>query len=187
MGEIIELFFTNREEWRVWLEEYGTEYSAIDLVYAKKSSGIPSLIYKEALEEALCFGWIDSTVRSIDNLYYKQRFTPRKSISVWSKFNKNLVSRLIQEKRMHKNGYQSIDIAKKNGSWDILTDCYEHRIPEDLRALWNADLEAVFHRQNDRQKTQYLWLIKQKKRPESRAKAIQQVINSLKEKMINKI
>ncbi|MGL5255126.1 MAG: YdeI/OmpD-associated family protein [Brevinema sp.] len=184
-----EITASSRAEWRHWLANNGKLAKRIFLIYYKKDSGIPSIRYREAVEEALCFGWIDSTVKKIDEKSYKQLFTPRKSTSTWSKINKELVSMLEEQGLMTDSGRFCIEIAKKNGSWDILNDCDNLIIPSDLQAHLTPDLEKIFQNLSPSKKRQYLWEIKQKKRTESRQKAIQKVCNSLrlKEKNVDKI
>ena len=122
----------SQQEWRQWLQENHLSKSSIWLVYFKIGSGVPSLSWSDAVDEALCFGWIDSTARAMDKDRYMQFFCKRKPKSVWSKINKTKVKRLIEENLMTDSGYASIEIAKQNGSWSILDDIEELIIPQDL-------------------------------------------------------
>lgn len=110
--------FKDRKIWRKWLEENHLSEKGIWLIYYKKHTGKKTVIYNEAVEEALCFGWIDTTVRRIDEEQYCQKFTPRNDKSVWSDLNKERVNKLIKNKSMTKYGLKKVQIAKKNGMWD---------------------------------------------------------------------
>jgi uncharacterized protein YdeI (YjbR/CyaY-like superfamily) len=104
----------------------------------KKAAGKPSIVWSEAVDEALCFGWIDSTARSIDDLSYKQYFAPRKPRSNWSKINKEKVERLIAEGRMTPAGLAAVEEAKRNGSWTNLDAVEAMEMPPDLLAALEA-------------------------------------------------
>ena len=123
---------TSQQDWRQWLEENHRLKQSVWLIYYKKKSNMPTISWSEAVDQALCFGWIDSTAKPIDEEKYKQFFTKRKPKSVWSKVNKQKVQRLIDHGLMTQAGYESIEIAKQNGSWTILDDVEELTIPEDL-------------------------------------------------------
>jgi len=122
----------SRGDWRAWLIENHSSTSSVWLVYYKKKSDVASVSYNDAVDEALCFGWIDSTKRSVDHETFMQFFCKRKAVSVWSKINKGKIQRLIDEGRMTTAGFESIKIAKQNGSWTILDDVEELKVPEDL-------------------------------------------------------
>lgn len=117
-----ELRVTSPEAWRRWLADHHAEADGVWLVYAKKGTGEPTITYEESVLEALCFGWIDGLVRSIDDSYYKRRFTPRNPKSLWSPSNRRRVARLQNEGRMTPAGQALIDAAKENGWWDRPTD-----------------------------------------------------------------
>jgi uncharacterized protein YdeI (YjbR/CyaY-like superfamily) len=102
------LYVANRDDWRSWLQANHAIASEVWLIYFKKHTGQPSIPYDVAVEEALCFGWIDSTVRTIDDKRYMQRFTPRKDKSNWSELNKSRVRRLVAERRMTEAGLAKI-------------------------------------------------------------------------------
>lgn len=123
---------SNRQEWRQWLQENHQSKQFVWLVYYKKKTNIPSITWSEAVDEALCFGWIDSTAKPLDEEKYMQFITRRKPKSVWSKINKDKVQRLIDEDLMMPAGHASIDIAKKNGYWSILDEVEALIIPPDL-------------------------------------------------------
>jgi uncharacterized protein YdeI (YjbR/CyaY-like superfamily) len=123
---------TSRQDWRQWLKENHRLKQSVYLVYHKKKSNIPSVIYTDAVDEALCFGWIDSTRKSLEDDQFMQFFCKRKPNSVWSKVNKGKVQRLHDEGLMTEAGYSCIETAKQNGSWEILDDVEELIIPKDL-------------------------------------------------------
>lgn len=114
--------FKDRAAWRAWLEKNHDTKKELWLAYYKKNSGKSSVTYEEALQEALCFGWIDSTVNRLDEERFVQRWTPRKPQSVWSTSNKARIRKLIAAGRMAAPGLAKIKLAKKNGSWNKLND-----------------------------------------------------------------
>lgn len=123
----------DRADWRKWLELNHAKKAAVWLIFNKKKSPDYNLSWSESVDEALCFGWIDSTKRPIDDDKYKQCFSKRKAKSNWSKINKDKVKTLIDHDLMQDAGYKSIEIAKENGSWTILDDVEALVIPEDLK------------------------------------------------------
>ena len=123
----------SRIDWRKWLEKNHQSEQSVWLVYYKASTKIASLSWSDAVDEALCFGWIDSTKKTIDQERYMQYFSRRKPNSNWSKINKEKVAKLIQNNLMTKSGFDSIETAKQNGSWTILDEVEALVIPEDLR------------------------------------------------------
>lgn len=123
----------SRTDWRKWLEENHQSKQSVWLVYFRVSTKITSLRWSEAVDEALCFGWIDSTKKTIDEERYMQYFSKRKPNSIWSKINKDKVDYLILNNLMQEAGYKAIEIAKRNGSWSILDEVEALVIPEDLK------------------------------------------------------
>ncbi len=129
----IEIFYPpNLSAWRNWLEKNHQSKQAVWLVYYNKKSGIASISWSEAVDVALCFGWIDSKRISIDKESSHQFFSKRKPKSTWSKINKDKIERLIEQGLMTEAGLLSIEIAKQNGSWIILDEAENLNIPEDL-------------------------------------------------------
>lgn len=122
----------SQAQWREWLEINHAQESSIWLIYYKKSSGKPSIPYSAAVDEALCFGWIDSKVKSIDHEKYMQFFCVRKPNSVWSKVNKEKIAILTEKGLMTKAGLDVIEVAKANGSWHILDQVEALIIPDEL-------------------------------------------------------
>lgn len=133
MNNVEEYCPKDNEDWRKWLELNHKKKDAVWLILYRKKSSKYNLSWSESVDQALCFGWIDSTKKTIDDDCYKQYFTKRKAKSNWSKVNKNKVKNLIDQGLMQEEGYKSIEIAKENGSWTILDRVEELVIPEDLK------------------------------------------------------
>jgi len=129
----------DRQQWREWLEKNHDTSRGIWLIYYKVKSGKPSIQYSEAVKEALCFGWIDSKVRSLDAESYMQIFTPRKPKSVWSKLNKQYIEELIKQNLMTAAGFKKIETAKQDGSWTTLDASEALIIPADLQQALEAN------------------------------------------------
>ena len=127
-----QMYAANRAAWRAWLEANHDTVKRIRLIYHKAGSGKPSVSSDEAVEEALCFGWIDSRVNSIDDERYMQLYTPRKPGSIWSRLNKQRIDRAIAKGRMTPAGQAKIDTAKADGSWTILDQVDSMEVPQDL-------------------------------------------------------
>jgi uncharacterized protein YdeI (YjbR/CyaY-like superfamily) len=118
MKELDHIYFNNRESFRSWLEKNFDKSSGIWMIFYKKNVNINCIKYNEALEESLCFGWIDSIIKKIDNEKYARKFTPRTNISKWSELNKKIVTELMQKGRMTEEGLKKIDIYLKTGMVD---------------------------------------------------------------------
>ena len=133
----------DRAAWRKWLSENHDSSPGIWLVYYKKGSGKTRVNYDEAVEEALCFGWIDSTLNPIDELCYMQLYTPRKPKSGWSKLNKDRVEKLIGSGLMTPAGMAKIEIAQQNGMWSKLDHVEAFTIPADLSVAFENNPQAL--------------------------------------------
>lgn len=168
----------SRAEWRQWLAEHHATATDIWLVYFKKGSGQPTVKYAEAVEEALCFGWIDSVVNAIDAERFKQLFTPRKTRSPWSKLNKQRVERLIEQGLMTPAGLAKIEAARLDGSWSALDSVEALQVPNDLQSALsvNPTADANFHAFSPSTKKQLLWWVESAKRPETRVKRIAEIV-----------
>lgn len=136
--DLHEVWAPDRETWRAWLAEHHGTQTGVWLHFFKKGSGKPSIDWSAAVDEALCFGWIDSIVRRIDDTSHKQYFSPRKPKGNWSKINKEKVERLIAEGRMMPAGLAAIERAKANGSWETLDTVEAMEVPADLLAALDA-------------------------------------------------
>ncbi len=168
---------TSLSDWRQWLEENHQSKQSIWLVQFKKEANKPTLNWSESVDVALCFGWIDSTRRSIDKESYMQFFCKRKPTSVWSKINKEKVERFIKEGLMTQAGLNSIEIAKQNGSWTILDTVEELEIPKDLEKEFKTkkDSKEFFLSLSKSLRKSVLQWIVLAKRPETRQKRISEV------------
>ncbi len=170
----------DRQEWREWLEKNYRTSLGVWLIYYKIKSGKPSVQYSEAVKEALCFGWIDSKVKSLDEERYKQIFTPRKPKSVWSKLNKQYIEELIEQGLMTEAGLGKIETAKQDGSWTTLDAIEELIVPADLKQALEANETAsrYFEAFSSSSKKNILFWVESAKRPETRLKRIEQTISS---------
>lgn len=133
MKDVEEYCPDDQQDWRKWLELNHKDKEAVWLIFFRKKSPNYNLSWSEAVDDALCFGWIDSTKRTIDNERYKQYFTKRKAKSNWSRINKDKVKTLIDQGLMAEAGYKSIEVAKENGSWTFLDGVEALVVPEDLK------------------------------------------------------
>ena len=171
---------TSQSEWRAWLAQNHQQEDFVWLVYYRAATGKASISWSVAVDEALCFGWIDSTKRKIDEERYMQYFTKRKPRSTWSKINKEKVQQLIDSGLMTEAGYRSIEMAKENGSWSILDEVEALIVPEDLdKALRSqpAALDFFNSQSKSRKKIMLHWVVFAK-RPETRKKRISEIVRS---------
>jgi uncharacterized protein YdeI (YjbR/CyaY-like superfamily) len=165
------------EDWRKWLEKNHIKEDAVWFVYYKKISKRPTVKYTDAVDIALCFGWIDSKQLPIDYEKYKQFFCKRKPKSVWSRVNKEKVERLIAEGKMTKAGFESIYIAKQNGSWIILDDAENLIIPPQLDKEFKKyeNAKANFESLSRSDKRNILQWLTLAKRPETIKNRIEEI------------
>ncbi|MDZ7962825.1 MAG: YdeI/OmpD-associated family protein [Aulosira sp. DedQUE10] len=179
-NNLVTVYAENRQEWREWLQNNHHSSIGVWLIYYKVKSGKPSVKYSEAVKEALCFGWIDSKVKTIDAERYMQIFTPRKPKSVWSKLNKQYIEELIAQNLMTEAGLKKIEIAKQNGFWISLDAIEALIIPADLKLALSANESAnkYFEALSNSSKKNILSWIESAKRPETRLKRIEQIIIS---------
>lgn len=181
MDEALRLFKTRRA-WRTWLARNHDRSKGIWLAYYKKRSGKRSVTYEQALQEALCFGWIDSTVGRIDEERYKQRYTPRNDRSVWSASNKARVERLIVDGLMAPPGLAKVEAAKRNGSWESLNDVDRigrgADVPGDLLEALSAEPRAreAFEKRPPSEKKLWGYWVLSAKRPETRARRVAETV-----------
>ncbi len=180
MQEIESFYPSSQEEWRNWLIENHLSKESIWLVYFKKKSGKPSISWSQAVDEALCFGWIDSKAKPIDDEKYCQFFTKRKPKSVWSKINKQKIERFIEQNLISEAGYKSIELAKQNGSWTILDEVEELIIPNDLEIEFekkpgSKDFFLTLSKSVKKSILQWLVMAKQES---TRNKRIEEIVDS---------
>lgn len=173
-----QFYARDRQEWRKWLEQNHARSRGIALILHKKHSREPGVSYTEAVEEALCFGWIDSRTHSLDADRFLQVFTPRKPGSVWSRSNQRRVQALIAEGRMAPAGLAVVEAARQSGAWNRLDPVEALVIPPDLKKALAADKLAGKHFRafSDSSKKMILWWIASAKRPATRIKRIQETV-----------
>jgi len=178
-----ELVFADVAEWRAWLEGNHSSSDGIWLVLAKKGTVKPtSLTYAQALEEALCFGWIDGQARSADDATYSQGFTPRRKRSPWSKRNTGIAERLVAEGKMHQSGIAEMERAKSDGRWEAAyAGPAAIEVPVELTAALAASpkARAKFETLNSQNRYAILYRIAMAKRTETRAKRIEHFVAML--------
>lgn len=177
-----------RKVWRQWLEKNHTSSPGIWMIYYKKETGKRRFGYDEAVEEALCFGWIDSLPRKLDAERSMLKFTPRKPKSVWSRLNKTRIEKLVKNGLMTPAGMAKIEQAKKDGSWDTLTPSDTHTdgnsMPADLLKAFSKNLPGGqgkkalenFKAFSPSYRKQFLSWIDSAKRPETKAQRICQTV-----------
>ena len=178
MTTLPELYFETANEWRSWLENNHKKSNGVYLIFYKVESVKLSMRWEEAVKVALCFGWIDSTVKRIDHERRRQYFCTRKPKSVWSKVNKSYIKQLIIENKIHQSGLDTIEAAKQNGSWTALDDVENLIIPEDLNAAFNKYPQAFKNYQNFARgyRKSYLYWLNHAKKEVTRQKRIETII-----------
>ncbi|WP_405082963.1 YdeI family protein [Paenibacillus chitinolyticus] len=180
--ELPVLCFENQEAFEIWLESNHEASPGILLQIAKKNARLVTVSYQEALESALCYGWIDSQKKAFDDQSWIQRFTPRGARSIWSKVNKDKAEQLIADERMKPGGFKAIEDAKRSGQWD---KAYEPQssgaVPEDFAARLelNARAKAFYDTLNKQNKFAIHFRIQNVKKQETREKHILQFIEML--------
>lgn len=173
------LYFVNRDQWRTWLEQNFEISTEVWLVYYKKHTKKPTIDYDEAVQEALCFGWIDGKVKRIDEERYMQRYTPRKLNSKWSLSNKKRVEKLIKENKMTNHGLSHVEAAKEDGRWDIAYSTKKmYPIPENLEKALKKDEVAWKNFNNFSKSSQlmYIGYIMDAKQEDTKIRRIKKVV-----------
>ncbi|MGJ7439986.1 YdeI/OmpD-associated family protein [Aquipuribacter sp. MA13-6] len=178
-----ELVVPDVEAWRAWLAEHVHEQTGVWLVLAKKGTTTPtSLTYAQALQEALCQGWIDGQAKSIDDAVYRQRFTPRRARSLWSRRNVGYVADLVAAGRMQPNGLAEVERAKADGRWDAAyAGPASIQVPDDLAAALAAEpaAQALFDSLDAQNRYAVLFRVTTAAKPETRARRIEQDVARL--------
>lgn len=171
----------SRAEWRAWLCQNIDRQEGLWVVYRKKSSLIEGPTYDDLVEEALCFGWIDSVARRVDDERRLQWFSPRRKGGLWSKLNKQRIGQLEADGLMTEHGLRVIDQAVADGSWSQTDEVDALVVPPDLEAALNADLGAktAFDALPDSAKKGYLWRVYSAKREKTRSARIESVVSEL--------
>ena len=172
-------YFKNSEEWREWLHHSHQNSKGVELIFYKVGSSFKSMRWEAAVQVALCYGWIDSTVRKLGEERRRQVFTPRKDKSVWSKLNKSYVEKLLNENLMHPSGLIKIEIAKSIGTWQSLDSVENHEIPDDLLLAFKKNTGAYTNYLNfsPSYRKSYLYWLSQAKLAKTRATRIQTIVS----------
>jgi uncharacterized protein YdeI (YjbR/CyaY-like superfamily) len=177
------IHFESPEAFEAWLAEHHAERDGLWLKVAKKASGIPTVTHAQALELALCHGWIDGQRKALDEHFFLQRFTPRRARSRWSRINREKAEELSAAGRMHEAGLREIERAKADGRWDA---AYESQssigVPGDLQAELDADpkARAFFDSLSSQNRYAILYRLQDAKRPETRTRRLAKFVGMLK-------
>lgn len=171
------LYVTKRDEWRAWLEENHDTKNEVWLLFYKKHTGAPTLLYDDAVEEALCYGWIDSIVKRIDDEKYARKFTPRTKKSKWSELNKKRVKKMIKEGKMTEAGLAKIDeraLSEKEVKKEVV-------IPPEIEKVLQANEKVWEHFVNlaPGYKRQYIGWVMDAKREETRKRRLNELMTVL--------
>ena len=174
--------FASKTKYASWLAKQHNTSTGVWLKLAKKDSGIPSVTYEEALDVALCYGWIDGQKKGFDDTYWLQKFTPRGKKSIWSKINTEKAERLIASGEMKPAGLKAVEAAKSDGRWEAAYASQKSIVvPEDFQAALdkNKKAKAFFRTLNSTNRYAILFRIQTAKKAETRAKRIQQFVDML--------
>jgi len=174
--------FKSAQAFEAWLRKHHASSDGLWLKIAKKGVGVPSVTYLEAVEIALCWGWIDGQKKGLDEQHFLQRFTPRRPRSVWSKTNVTKVAALIEAGRMQPAGQAQVDAAKADGRWERAYDgARTATVPEDLQAALAQcpPAQAFFATINASNRYAVLWRVQTAVRPQTRATRIAQLVEML--------
>jgi len=174
--------FRTRAAWEKWIERHHGDDAGVWMKLAKKGTGVTTVTYAEALEVALCYGWIDAQVKRFDETYYLQRFTPRRARSKWSKINRESATRLIESGTMRPPGLAEVERARGDGRWDAAYDSPAGAaVPDDFeRALArNKKAREFFATLSSANRYAILYRIQDAKRPETRTRRITQFVEML--------
>ncbi len=180
-SELKSYYAKNRKAWRNWLQKHHLKEPGVWLIYYKKGSGKTRVSWAEAVEEALCFGWIDSIAKPVDEEKYMQKFTPRKIKSVWSALNKRLVEKLLEQQLMMPAGLEIIQKGKENGSWNQLDHVEDFVIPPDLKKLFAKNKKALKYFESLAKSRQKIWLYRlhNAKQPATRKKRFAEFVEEV--------
>jgi uncharacterized protein YdeI (YjbR/CyaY-like superfamily) len=174
--------FASKKKWADWLARQYDKSSGLWLKLAKKGSGTPSVTYDEAVEVALCYGWIDGQKKGFDEKYWLQKFTPRGARSIWSKINTGRVEKLIKSGEMKPPGLRAVETAKQDGRWDAAYESQKNiSVPSDFQAALdkNPKAKAFFAALNSANRYAILFRIDNVKKAETRLRRIQQFVEML--------
>ena len=173
------LYFKTPQQWAEWLAKNFEREEGVWLRYFKKGSGEPTITYAEALDEALCYGWVDSQAKGYDDKSYLQKYTPRRAKSIWSKRNIAHIARLEKDGRMQLSGWQVVEAAKADGRWQSAYDSPSNMVmdAEFLKELAKNKAAQKFYDTLNKTNTYSIaWRLQTAKKPETRAKRITEII-----------
>jgi uncharacterized protein YdeI (YjbR/CyaY-like superfamily) len=176
--------FDSQAAWEAWLAEHHATANGVWVKMAKKASGIGTVTHPEALESALCYGWIDGQRNRFDDQWFIQRFTPRRPRSKWSKINRDKAEQLIRDGRMQPAGLREIERARADGRWDAAYDAPSAAtVPDDLQQALDANpaAAAFFSTLNRQNQLVVIYQVDDAKRPETRARRIEKFVSMLNE------
>lgn len=181
-NELPIVFFKEPAEWEAWLEKNHSASNGVWLKFYKKISGLQSVKYDEALDVALCYGWIDGQLKKFDSDSYVQKFTPRRTKSIWSKRNVEHVTRLEKDGRMRPSGQKAVELAKADGRWKVAYDSPANMgVPEDFLSelAKNKNAFEFFESLTKANKYAIAWRLQTAKRVETRTKRMQTILEML--------
>ena len=182
MRETEELYFTNRRDWRSWLEKNHEIKKEVWLIFYKKHTGKPNITYDEAVEEAICFGWIDAVMKSIDDEKFARKFTRRKPDSNWAESNRKRAQKMITQGKMTKAGLDLINQAKLRGQWNRNSEPKkEFSVPEYIKHAVASNEKALisFNKLAPSYRRQYIGWVDSAKKEETRRKRLAEIIGLL--------
>lgn len=182
MTDLPVLEFREPVQWAEWLEAHPDEQTGVWLKFAKKGTGVQTVNYAQTLDEALCFGWIDSVPQKLDEIYYLQKFTPRRPKSVWSLRNTKLVEQFIKDGRMRPAGQRAIDAAKADGRWDAAyAGQADFEMPDDFMKKLSKypEGQAFYETLSRTNKFALYYRLQSAKKPETRAARMEKFITML--------
>ncbi len=180
--EIVPVRFATAKAWETWLRKNGATSDGVWMLIAKAGADAPTVTYPQAIESALCHGWIDGPKKGVDDQHWLQRFTPRRARSLWSKINCAKATALAESGRMQPAGQAQVDAAKADGRWDKAYDgARTSTMPDDLQAALDAEPAAnqFFTTLNATNRYAVLWRVQTAVKPETRARRIEQLVAML--------
>jgi uncharacterized protein YdeI (YjbR/CyaY-like superfamily) len=176
------LAFATQAEWEVWLEDEQASSDGVWVKFAKKGSGVETVVYGEALDVALCYGWIDSQVARYDERFYLQKFTPRRARSKWSRINREKIEELTRQGRMRPAGLAQVELAKADGRWEAAyASPANMEVPDDLQAALDRSTKAArsWAGLNRSNRFAIVYQLEDAKKPETRARRLEKFVGML--------
>ena len=176
------LAFASEAEWEAWLDAEHATSDGVWLKFAKKGSGVETVVYAEALDVALCYGWIDSQVARLDERFYLQKFTPRRARSKWSQINREKIEALTRAGRMQPAGLEQVELAKADGRWEAAYPSPANlEMPNDLQTALDASPQAAefWEKLNKSNRYAILYQLQDAKKPETRARRLEKFVGML--------